>query len=205
MTDTWPSSHYKTARYVTAELGYPSTNTNYGMLRARATSIGAWEKFDSVPALGCAIRSVANGRYVSAEAAYPGSSNGELRARSATIGPWEIFGPKPAPPVTVPPGLNCPQWGQALVQYFGYNETPKADAIMWRESRCVPTAVNTRAGCDSSGRTNSHAQGLMQMCVPLLDAQFDAVGCHLNYLDGICNIRAAKHLRDQVGWGPWGG
>ncbi|WP_433291384.1 fascin domain-containing protein [Actinoplanes sp. CA-030573] len=38
-----------------------------------------------------ALRSVANGLYVSTEAAYPGKMDGLLRARAQVIGPWEKF------------------------------------------------------------------------------------------------------------------
>jgi hypothetical protein len=83
-------------RYVSAELGY--TGGNYGMLRARATSIGPWEKFevcgytrDGYNIDYETIRSVANGRYVSAELGYTGGNYGMLRARATSIGPWEEF------------------------------------------------------------------------------------------------------------------
>jgi hypothetical protein len=33
-------------RYVSAELGYATTDYRYGMLRARATAVGPWEQFD---------------------------------------------------------------------------------------------------------------------------------------------------------------
>ncbi len=80
-------------KYVTAELGYPTTDPRYGMLRARATTVGKWEKFDGVLGFGCSIKSVGNGKLVSAEITNSGSSYGMLRARAATQGVWEVFFP----------------------------------------------------------------------------------------------------------------
>src|SRR6516225_8953527 len=60
-------------RYVTAELGY--TGGNYGMLRARASSVGAWQRFTICGVwvngrYGQAFKSEANGKWVSAELGY---------------------------------------------------------------------------------------------------------------------------------------
>lgn len=80
-------------RYVSTEKEY--TGNRNGMLRARATAIGTWERFQIVGNCrvlpGCAIRALANGRYVSAEKLDPGAQNGMLRARATTIGTWERF------------------------------------------------------------------------------------------------------------------
>jgi hypothetical protein len=78
-------------RYVSAEFGY--TGVDHGMLRARATSIGIWEKF-RVERWGpnptmYTIRSLRYGRYVSVELGYGGGRHGMLRARATSIGPWE--------------------------------------------------------------------------------------------------------------------
>lgn len=81
-------------RYVSAELGY--TGSDYGMLRARATSIGEWERFELCWGRGTqqadfTLRSLANWRYVSAELAYTGSRYAMLRARASSYDSWEIF------------------------------------------------------------------------------------------------------------------
>jgi hypothetical protein len=76
-------------RYVSAELGW--TGSSYGLLRARATTIGPWERF-RIPATALTtIRSTANGRYVTAEVGWTGSSYGSLRARATAVGDWEYF------------------------------------------------------------------------------------------------------------------
>ena len=74
--------------YVSAELGY--TGADYAMLRARATTVGPWEKFDfcyDSTQGWWAISSDANGRYVTAQFGYAGASFGELTASSTGIGP----------------------------------------------------------------------------------------------------------------------
>jgi hypothetical protein len=86
-------SNEQNGRYVTAELG--RTGVDYGMLRARATAVGPWEKFTITrwgpnPSM-YTIRSQANGRYVSAELGYGGVRHGMLRARATSIGNWEKF------------------------------------------------------------------------------------------------------------------
>jgi hypothetical protein len=78
------------ADYVSAELGY--TGASYGMLRARATTIGPWEKFDfcyDATQGWWAISSDANGLYVTAQFGYAGASFGELTASSSSIGPYQ--------------------------------------------------------------------------------------------------------------------
>jgi outer membrane protein assembly factor BamB len=79
------------AKYVSAELGY--TGSLYAALRARSSTLGAWEKYQCI-AIGTnqwAIRSRANGKYVTAELGYAGSLQGTLRARASTVGSWEQF------------------------------------------------------------------------------------------------------------------
>jgi hypothetical protein len=81
--------------YVTAELGYTGTENGmqiYGMLRARATSVGPWEEFQT----DNEALKAANYLYVTAELGYTGTYNGMalagmLRARATSIGPWEQF------------------------------------------------------------------------------------------------------------------
>ena len=95
-------------RYVTVDLGYPTTDSNYGMLRATANSAKtSREKFDVIRgAQGCMLRSVANGKYVSAEVSYPWVLNGELRARASVPGAWEQFSPwRPSVPFVYNPQL----------------------------------------------------------------------------------------------------
>jgi hypothetical protein len=84
--------------WVSAEIHYPTDPENReGMLRARADSVGPWEKYNiNTNASGeISIWSLAKNRYVSAELAYsdagPYPHKGMLRARNRSVGPWEVF------------------------------------------------------------------------------------------------------------------
>jgi hypothetical protein len=95
---------YPNRQYVSTELNYgygcydsSSCANNYGLLRARAGSIGSWEVYrlwyNDVGGNQAqwAFQSAANGLFVSAEYGYPNALSSELRARASTIGPWETF------------------------------------------------------------------------------------------------------------------
>ncbi|WP_371785072.1 fascin domain-containing protein [Streptosporangium subroseum] len=95
-TSSWLLFSIGASSYVTTELGYAYPGNDRGMLRARSTAIGPWEQFELLFSSGSgtyALRSKANGMYVTTELgyAYPGNDRGMLRARSTTIGPWEQF------------------------------------------------------------------------------------------------------------------
>jgi len=79
--------------YVSAELGY--TGALYGMLRARAATVGPWERFEfcyeSQFSSNFSMRSLANGKWVAAELNDTTVWYGMLRARSSSVGPWEKF------------------------------------------------------------------------------------------------------------------
>jgi len=81
-------------KYVSAELHYEGAG--YGELRARASTVGSWERFEfcwgeNQTAFNLSIRSLANGKWVSAELQYTGPLYAMLRARASRIGPWETF------------------------------------------------------------------------------------------------------------------
>ncbi|WP_117215498.1 fascin domain-containing protein [Allorhizocola rhizosphaerae] len=76
--------------WVTAEVSYPAPDQ--GLLRARTTSWGAWEKFRCYRVTGgVAFLSLANNRFVTAENGSTGSRFGNLRARATSVGAWETF------------------------------------------------------------------------------------------------------------------
>ncbi|MFE9392511.1 endonuclease/exonuclease/phosphatase family protein [Streptomyces sp. NPDC006784] len=86
-------------KYVAAEIH--DADNQYGKLRARADSVGAWETFtlhtDS-RGQNAALRAEVNGRYVSAEFHDGGRHDGMLRARrDGPIGAWERFSLVPLP------------------------------------------------------------------------------------------------------------
>lgn len=108
--------------------------------------------------------------------------------------------PTPAPSTVAAPSGSC--WA-LLQRYFG-DDLAWAQRTVRRESGCT-AAVNQHEGCDTSGRTNSRAEGPFQMCVPMHEPTFAAVGCSGRYLDIECNIKAARRLYDSNGHAPWGG
>ena len=93
-TSYWFSSYADVQDNISAELG--PTGDDNGLLRARpgGEHVGPWEVFDLIcveaPNI-YALRSRANGLYVSAELGWMGDDYGLLRARAAAIGPWEKF------------------------------------------------------------------------------------------------------------------
>jgi hypothetical protein len=99
--DCYPEGGFKSeanGRYVVAQLdygvAYPRHNL-YAMLRANATHVGAWEKFQFCYDKSTnfwSIRSNANNRWVVTQLDYPFRDQYMLRAANATgIGLWEQY------------------------------------------------------------------------------------------------------------------
>jgi hypothetical protein len=100
--DCYPVQGFKSeanSRYVAAELGYgpwkyPRRDL-YGMLRARADTVGPWERYQFCSLDGFGLRwsifTNANGRWASTEINYGGPDRNMLRARATSIGPWEQY------------------------------------------------------------------------------------------------------------------
>lgn len=109
-------------------------------------------------------------------------------------------GPVTAHHSDAPAGSKCPQhYHAAMAAGWRPGEWRKLDAIMWRESRCKPTAVNNNA------RTRDRSRGLVQLNLlahrswigPMVGWNFDAL------YQPETNLRVARHLYEQCGWGPW--
>jgi hypothetical protein len=94
--------------------------------------------------------------------------------------------------------------GALIAKYFPPEQVAWFSDIAHRESRCTLGAFNPE-GCDTSGRTDSHAYGPLQMCLPLHEGFMAAVGCAGKYRDDACTVAAAAALRRSVGRSPWGG
>lgn len=78
--------------YVTSEAGY--TGVQAGMLRARGTNTGSWERFYVVPQGGneYALKSAANpDLFISARFNATGDDAGLLRPYATSVGSWERF------------------------------------------------------------------------------------------------------------------
>jgi hypothetical protein len=114
----------------TASGTYVSTeiqDSNFpGMLRARASSVGSWEKYtlcvDEATSTGTLL-SHANGLYVAAERDYMGRYAGMLRARTSpgNLGTWEQF--KVAVPCCDTWNFTAHSNGLLVSAEFGYAGT----------------------------------------------------------------------------------
>lgn len=101
--------------------------------------------------------------------------------------------PTTTPPPATPDGpawAQCPQWWSEA-RDVGWRESDLAnmDRIMWRESRCIPTAAN------SAG-----ANGLMQVMTMWAD---DCGGTRSDLLDPVFNLACARHVLAVQGWQAW--
>jgi hypothetical protein len=103
----------------------------------------------------------------------------------------------PAPTTTVPKG--CAQYvADAISAGWPADQAPTLARVMFRESRCIPTAYNAK---DSNGGS----RGLMQ--VNGTHKKWLMETGYINSLDDLfnpdINLRAALHLWRMVGWSAW--
>lgn len=79
------------SNYVSAEFGFGGND--YGMLRARATAVGAWEQYYLFATSSGTFyfQSYSYSLYVSAELGFTDPTYGELRARASAVGGWEQY------------------------------------------------------------------------------------------------------------------
>ena len=103
----------------------------------------------------------------------------------------------PIPTTTAPKG--CAQYvADAISAGWPADQAPTLARVMFRESRCMPTAYNAK---DSNGGSRglmqingTHKRWLMQLG-------------YINNLDDLynpdINLRAALHLYGMVGWSAW--
>ena len=104
----------------------------------------------------------------------------------------------PPPPVmTVPVGLRCPDfYFDALDAGWAPDEEPQLDRIMWRESKCTPTATHRNAN-------GSIDRGLLQVNSIHLKWLADLGISADDLLVPSVNLTAGRRLYEQDGWGPW--
>ena len=116
---------------------------------------------------------------------------------NSVVPPTIALTPVPTTTTAVPKG--CAAYvADAISAGWPASEAPTLARVMFRESRCIPTAFNSQ---DS----NNGSRGLMQIN-----------GVHKNwlmdtgYIDSLddlfnpdINLRAALHLWNMVGWSAW--
>ena len=104
----------------------------------------------------------------------------------------------PIPTTTAVPKGCAAYVADAITAGWPASEAPTLARVMFRESRCIPTAFNAK---DSNGGS----RGLMQINGTHKDWLMDTG--YINSLDDLfnpdVNLRAALHLYDMVGWSAW--
>lgn len=119
-----------------------------------------------------------------------------------------VSGPIPARYPTVPATAKCPMWWVVgLRAGWKWADMPKLDYLMWRESRCVPTAFNAK---DPNGGSLGLAQINFYWCkssrwypAGYLQTQNVLARCE-DLADPTVNLTAALAIQQESGWGPWG-
>jgi hypothetical protein len=110
---------------------------------------------------------------------------------------------------------RCPMWHRDAIRAgWTVGDLPTLDRVMWRESRCLPGAVN-------GGDPHGGSIGLMQInrfwCLPsrwyptgYLQARGVLASCDELAMPAV-NLRAARVVFEYAagaygdGWGPWEG
>jgi len=113
-----------------------------------------------------------------------------VRATLTTITAFLVIGATIPTTVTAEarPSTPCAQW-HATARAAGFTEAqwPTVARVMWRESRCRPTAHN-----------RSGAAGLMQI-MPMWRRRCGGGNLH----SPAVNLRCARYIVRVQGWGAW--
>lgn len=113
--------------------------------------------------------------------------------------PVSSTGTQSTTPPSLPPGQwRCPQhYAAAIAAGWTDAEWPRLDAIIWRESRCDPTAHALDHDDDSYGLTQLNMRAHRGWVGPLVDWDWARL------LDPAVNLRVARMLWERAGWSPW--
>lgn len=103
-----------------------------------------------------------------------------------------------------PAGSKCPEhYGAAMRAGWAASQWSKLDFIMWRESRCKPTAYNGRGRDDSYGLLQINMKAHRSWVGPLVGWDFTRL------YQPETNLRVARELYDRArkmfgcGFQPW--
>ena len=103
----------------------------------------------------------------------------------------------PIPTTTAPKG--CAAYvADAITAGWPADQAPTLARVMFRESRCIPTAFNAKD-------THGGSYGLMQINAQHKDwlMQTGFITSLNDLFNPDINLRAALHLYDMVGWSAW--
>lgn len=102
------------------------------------------------------------------------------------------------PPPPVASGKSCPQWEDTARQVGWPEEAiPRLSYIMWRESRCDPTAHNPRPPDDSYCLIQLNMRAHRSWVGPQVDGDFTRL-----YEPSTC-LSLGLQLWNTAGWRPW--
>jgi hypothetical protein len=126
--------------------------------------------------------------------------------------------PVPTTTLPVPADAHCPQWwGLAVEAGWTVDLLSTLDYVMWRESRCQPTAHNTTLNRDRSADVGLTQINDRSWCLPTrwypngylqTIGVLPTVGCE-QLFDPYLNLASAKAIYDYAqethgnGWQPW--
>ena len=103
-----------------------------------------------------------------------------------------------------PDGSRCPQfYAVALAAGWPASDWERLDYIMWRESRCTPTAHTVARRDNSYGLVQLNMLAHRKWVGPLVDWDFDRL------YDPLTNLTIARTMYDMAqqtygcGWQPW--
>lgn len=103
-----------------------------------------------------------------------------------------------------PAGSKCPEhYAAALAAGWPASDWERLDHIIWRESRCIPTAHNPRGRDDSYGILQLNMKAHRGWVRPLVGNDFSRL------FDPATNLRIGRTLYDMAiehygcGWRPW--
>lgn len=103
-----------------------------------------------------------------------------------------------------PAGSRCPQhYTASLAAGWTVGDWSKLDYIMYRESRCIPTAYNGRGMDDSYGLLQNNMKAHRSWVGPLVGWDFSRL------FDPVTNLRIGRTLYHKAraaygcGWQPW--
>lgn len=98
-----------------------------------------------------------------------------------------------------PPGSHCPQWyGYAKLAGWQDSEWATLDRVLWRESRCQPTAHNPHGRDNSFGLLQANMRAHASWVGPIVDWDFNRL------FDPLTNLRIGRTIFERAGgWSPW--
>lgn len=130
------------------------------------------------------------------------------QTRKAHISALKYLGMSTASVPNPPSGGSAPSGGKRCAQYedtaraagWAESEIPRLSYVMWRESKCTPTAYNGKGRDQSYGLVQINTKGgnwaeLQRRC---------GLSSKDQLFDPYTNLACGKQLQRAYGWRPWG-